>query len=376
MFGDQGRVIGSITMRATMGRKRALLFAIPAVILLLVTVLIKLAHPHDASWPSEVLGIFGFTVVLPLTALIIGTSVLGAEVDEGSIVHLLATPVPRAVVIWNKYLVAVVLTAAFVAVPELLAGLIATGGLTKLAVGLFVGALAGSVMYNAVFVMVSVLTTRAIAVGLAYVLIWEGLLANFVSGAKLLSVGHYSLGVANGIAHDGNALNAGLNLGTSIVMGAIVTVIALCQGGGERGDRHRPGAGGRHREENERQGQERAAVDLTARRDDEGAADQRQQERAHGVAAPQPHGKRHDDGQQRMGPGTRKPEARREHVDSVVGGPVHDPVDEQRAHGRQCPVHPGPGTLLEPHAQRRAARLSAHPFTVTPGLSRRVMPRA
>ena len=72
--------------------------------------------------------------------------------------------------------------------PELLAALIATGGLTKLAVGLFVGALAGSVMYNAVFVMISVLTTRAIAYGLGYVVIWEGLLANFVSGARLLSI--------------------------------------------------------------------------------------------------------------------------------------------------------------------------------------------
>jgi ABC-2 type transport system permease protein len=227
MLGDQGRVIWSITMRATMGRKRALLFAIPPVILLLVTVLIKLAHPQDPSWPSQILGIFGFTVVLPLTALIIGTSVLGAEVDEGSIVHLLATPVPRSVVIWSKYVAAVVLTAAFVAVPELLAGLIATGGLTKLAVGLFVGALAGSVMYNAIFVMLSVMTTRAIAYGLAYVLVWEGLLGNFVSGARLLSVGHYALGVASGIAHDGNALNAGLSLGTSVVLGVIVTAAAI-----------------------------------------------------------------------------------------------------------------------------------------------------
>jgi ABC-2 type transport system permease protein len=227
MFGDQARVIWSITMRATMGRKRALLFAIPAVVLLLVTVLIKLAHPQDPSWPSQILGIFGFTVVLPLTALIIGTSVLGAEVDEGSIVHLLATPVPRWVVISSKYAVAVVLTAAFVAVPELLAALIATGGLTKLAVGLFVGALAGSVMYNAIFVMLSVVSTRAIAYGLAYVLVWEGLLGNFVSGARLLSVGHYSLGVASGIAHAGNALNAGLSIGTSVVMGAIVTAAAI-----------------------------------------------------------------------------------------------------------------------------------------------------
>src|SRR6516162_8246209 len=229
MFGDQGRVIWSITMRATMGRKRALLFAIPAVVLLLVTVLIKLAHPHDPSWPSELDGIFGFTVILPLTALIIGTSVLGAEVDEGSIVHLLATPVSRFVVIWSKYVVAVLLTAAFVAVPELLAGVIATGGATKLALGVFVGALAGSVMYNAVFVMISVLTTRAIAWGLLYALIWEGVLGNLVAGARLLSVGQYSLGIANSIAHD-PSLNAALRLPTALTLGVIVTAAALVIG--------------------------------------------------------------------------------------------------------------------------------------------------
>jgi ABC-2 type transport system permease protein len=226
MFGVQGRTIASVTLRATMGRKRALLFALPPLILIVVTLLIKLAHPSDPSWPSQILGVFGFSVVLPLTALIIGTSVLGAEVDDGSIVQLLATPVPRSVVIGSKYMVATVLTMIFVAIPELLAGLIATGGLTKLAVGLFVGALAGSVMYNAVFIMLSVVTTRAIAFGLLYVLIWESLLTNFVSGAKLLSVGHYSLGVANAIAHDSN-LNAGLSAGTAIPMGAIVTAAAL-----------------------------------------------------------------------------------------------------------------------------------------------------
>jgi ABC-2 type transport system permease protein len=226
MFGVQGRTIASVTLRATIGRKRALLFALPPLILVVVTLLLKLAHPSDPSWPSQILGVFGFSVVLPLTALIIGTSVLGAEVDDGSIVQLLATPVPRSVVIGSKYVVAAVLTAAFVAVPELVAALIATGGATKLAIGLFVGALAGSVMYNAVFVMLSVVTTRAIAFGLLYVLIWESLLTNFVSGAKLLSIGHYSLGIANAIAHDSN-LNAGLSAGTAIPMGAIVTAVAL-----------------------------------------------------------------------------------------------------------------------------------------------------
>jgi ABC-2 type transport system permease protein len=226
MFSVQARTVSSITLRATMGRKRALLFALPPVILLLVTAALKAAHPADASWPTEVLGQFGLAVVLPLTALIIGTSVLGAEIDDGSVVHLLATPVRRSTVIFSKFLVAVALTMLFVAVPELLAGLIATGSAGKLALGLFAGALAGSVIYNAVFVMISVLTTRAIAVGLLYLLIWESLLGNFVSGARLLSVEQYSLGIANWIAHDAN-LNAHLGVGTAVVMGVIVTAVTL-----------------------------------------------------------------------------------------------------------------------------------------------------
>ena len=221
--------VASITLRATLGRRRALLFALPAVILVLVTVVIKATHPADASWPSLILGDFAFSVVLPLTALIIGTSVLGAEIDDGSILHLLATPVRRSAVIMTKFAVAAGLTMLLVGVPELIAGLIATGGATKLALALFVGALAGSVVYNALFVMISAVTTRSIAVGLLYVLIWEGLLGNFVSGARVLSIGHYALGVANGIAHDAS-LHAGLSLATAVVLGVVVTVLTLVVG--------------------------------------------------------------------------------------------------------------------------------------------------
>jgi ABC-2 type transport system permease protein len=218
-------VVARITLRAVFGRRRALIFAIPPLILIVVTLVLKAARPPGAQWPGHVLGDFGFSVILPLTALIIGTSVLGAEIDDGSIVHLLATPVRRSSVIVTKFCIGALLTMAFVAVPELIAGIIASGA-GKLAFGLFVGALAGSVIYNALFLMLSVLTTRAIAVGLLYVLIWEAVLGNFVSGARVLSVEQYSLGIANSIAHY-SALNAGLTLSTALIMGAIVTAVTL-----------------------------------------------------------------------------------------------------------------------------------------------------
>jgi ABC-2 type transport system permease protein len=216
--------VAAITARATLGRRRAILFAVPALILIALTLILRASHPAG-QWPDNVLGDFGFSVLLPFTALIIGTGVLGAEIDDGSVIHLLATPVRRADVIVTKFAVAVGLTALFAAVPELIAGELAPNS-GKLAVALFVGALVGSVVYSAVFVLASVVTTRAIAFGLLYVAIWEGLLSNLVGGVRILSIAHYSLGVANAIYPD-QSLRAGLSLSTSLILAVVITAGGL-----------------------------------------------------------------------------------------------------------------------------------------------------
>jgi ABC-2 type transport system permease protein len=218
-------VVLRITLRATLGRKRAVVFMLVPLVLILLTVALKLVAKSPV-WPAEFLGAFGFSVVLPLTALVIGTSVLGAEVDDGSIVHLLATPVSRLSVVISKFIAAVLLTVLFGAIPEFAAGAIARGFSDKLTLGLLAGAVVASVAYNALFVMLSVLTTRAIAVGLLYLLVWEGLLGNLVGGVRVLSIGQYSVSVADSIAKT-SALNAHLTSQTAIIMAVAVTVATL-----------------------------------------------------------------------------------------------------------------------------------------------------
>ncbi len=226
MSGLFNSVIMRLTLRATLSRKRALLFAAPAILLIGFSAAFK-ATAHGTAWPPVLLGQIGY-LVLALTALIIGGSVIGAEVEDGSIVHLLATPVSRRSVVLSKYVVAVGLTIAFAAVPEYLAAAIATGGGSKLAIGLFAGAVAGSFFYNALFVMLTAVFSpgRALAFGLLYVLLWEGLLASLVSGVALLSAQHYSLAIANSIGHD-SALHANLTASTGIGMGVVVSIAAL-----------------------------------------------------------------------------------------------------------------------------------------------------
>src|SRR5260221_7305641 len=119
-------VVLRIPLRATLGRKRALVFMLVPLVLILITVALKVVA-NSPVWPAEFLGVFGFSVVLPLTALIIGTSALGAEIDDGSIIHLLATPVCRVSVVLSQFIAAVLLTIMFVAIPEFLAAAIAKG---------------------------------------------------------------------------------------------------------------------------------------------------------------------------------------------------------------------------------------------------------
>jgi ABC-2 type transport system permease protein len=222
-------VVLRITLRATLGRKRALIFLLVPLVLILITIALKVIAKSPV-WPAEFLGVFGLSAVLPLIALIIGTSVLGAEIDDGSILHLLATPVSRVSVVLSKFTAAVLLTIVFGAIPEYLAAAIAKGPGDKLAVGLLAGSVVAAAGYNALFVMLSLLTSRAIAVGLLYLLVWEGLLGNLVGGVRILSVGQYALGVAHAIDPT-SALNAHLTSATAIVMAVAVTVVALAVAG-------------------------------------------------------------------------------------------------------------------------------------------------
>ena len=131
-----------ITFRALFGRKRALLFVLPALVLILLPLALKGAHGTLADWPALVLGRVGVGAVVPLTALLVGTSVLGSEIDDNSVLHLLATPVPRRDVIISKCIVSALVTTLFAAVPVLGAGIIAQGP-HSLAFGCFLGAVLG-----------------------------------------------------------------------------------------------------------------------------------------------------------------------------------------------------------------------------------------
>ncbi|MBR7825328.1 ABC transporter permease [Actinospica sp. MGRD01-02] len=212
-----------ISFRALFGRRRALLFVLPALVLIVITLVLKNAHGTQSDWPALVLGRVGVGAVVPLTALLVGTSVLGSEIDDNSVLHLLATPVPRRDVVVSKIAVSAATTTLFAAVPVLIAGIIAQGP-HKLAFGCFLGAVLGSIVYSCLFVLISAALRHPVIYALAYVAIWEQLIATLVGGAKYLSIEQWSLGIAHSVSNSGD-LDSHLTFTPSIVLSVIAVAV-------------------------------------------------------------------------------------------------------------------------------------------------------
>jgi ABC-2 type transport system permease protein len=217
--------IAYITFRAMLGRKRALLlFALPAILLLLAVVL-RVTDHHDLEISTGVLQGFGLATLLPLLGLIAGTGVIGPEIDDGQIMYVLTKPIPRQVIVLTKLAVAIVLMVVFGVLPALVAGVILTGFTAQLSVAFAIGMLVGGVAYCAVFVALAVASRFAVVIGLLYVLVWEVLIGNFAPGAKSLSIQQWALSVID-------SLTSAVAVTSEVRLGVAVVLLAIVAGGG------------------------------------------------------------------------------------------------------------------------------------------------
>jgi ABC-2 type transport system permease protein len=210
-----------ITARGLFGRRRFLLLLPLPAVLLGLAVLCRSLGVDPGQWGPPVLVGLGLAVVLPVVALIVGTGVLGAEIDDGTVVHILTKPLPRWQIVLPKLAVAAGVSAGTVAVPIYVAGVLANS--VRLGLALAAAAALGALAYSALFLALSLLTRRPVLLGLVYVLIWEGLLGNFVSGTKVLSIQQYVIALADRIAPTG-LLETTVSVPVAAVMTALVSV--------------------------------------------------------------------------------------------------------------------------------------------------------
>jgi ABC-2 type transport system permease protein len=220
--------IGSVTARALLGRRRTLLMLLVAGAPVLLGLLIRIGsesgRPNRLEPTLEALLV---TTVLPLVALVFGTAALGSELDDGTAVHVLTKPIPRWTIVLPKLAVAGGLTAVLLVASTILCGLLIGGAGSRELSITFAFAIAiaiGSFVYAGIFLALSVFTSRGLIIGLAYALLWEGVLAGALPGTQLLSVREYIRGMVAALAPSGTLTSV---VGSTGFVAAIVALVVI-----------------------------------------------------------------------------------------------------------------------------------------------------
>ena len=196
--------IARVTLRQLLGRRRTLLLVLLSTLPVLLALAFRVAGETEIErFSRRIFDTISMTILLPLVAILFGSGAFGAEIDDGTIVYLLAKPVPRWVVVASKALSAIAIAILLTGGSTALAGfidMVPAGGDGVLATEAQVLAMVvGSACYVSLFLALSLFTRRALVIGIVYMLVWEGALSLMLPGIANLSIRQYSLGAATAI---------------------------------------------------------------------------------------------------------------------------------------------------------------------------------
>jgi ABC-type transport system involved in multi-copper enzyme maturation permease subunit len=173
-----------------------------------------------------------FSLMMPIAALVVGDSVLGAEVRAGTFHFTWLSPTPTWQIVLGRWLGGSAVTLATIAPATALAAFIA--GAPHAAGAAFVAAAVGSVTYVALFIAIGCITRRTAVWSLAIVFLVERLLGAALTGIAQLSPTWESRAIFVGfLSHPPSRtpirlVRAGIpDGGNAIVRLAAVTLVAL-----------------------------------------------------------------------------------------------------------------------------------------------------
>ena len=190
-----------ITLRQLAGRWRLAIVSVVAAIPVLITLLLLSASeaPSVADYENNVLGGLLAGAVAPLIVLTLAGAALGNEIEDGTLMNLVLAPLPRWKIVLAKLLAAITIAAPFIGASAFVTGYVAFVGDWTAALAVTFAALAAVVLYSAAFLWLGATTGHAFAIGLLYIVVWEGFLAAFITGVRLLSIRYHAAALAHAL---------------------------------------------------------------------------------------------------------------------------------------------------------------------------------
>jgi hypothetical protein len=221
------RAIVGYTLRSALPAKRWIGALVPAATSIVFGLLATTLEDSADSAFVEVAANALFLVVLPITCMIIGDAVVGAEVRSGTFAFTWMSPVPTWQIALGRWFGGTLVAGGTIAVAFATAAVVA--GAPETAGAAAVSGVFGAGAYVAVFIAIGCITKRAAWWSLGFVVMVEQLMGNALTGVAQLCPGWVARAAFVGLTDVRADLERkGMPHGTSaLVRLVLITVVAL-----------------------------------------------------------------------------------------------------------------------------------------------------
>ncbi len=184
-----------------------------------------------ANFESFVLNGMLAGAIIPLATLATARAGFGDEISDRTLANVTLTPYSRWKVVLPKLLAVTAVPALFIAATAALTSHIAYGADITATRAVTLGAVSAVMLYSTLFVWLDLSTPHAVGIGLAYIVVWEGLFSRFIYGVRFLSLRSYSLSITHGADErrlpDGDHTALGLSLAVAVALVAVLFVLCV-----------------------------------------------------------------------------------------------------------------------------------------------------
>ena len=191
-----------LTLRQLLGRWRLLVILLLAALPSLLVILIRAVGEGDIAFHSEFVGVIIDAMItggiMPIVTMTLATAAFGNELEDKTLYYLVLKPVSRISIVLAKLLAVLVVALPLVVASGVVASALVDAEARQFGM-LAIALAAGVTAYASIFTLAGLLTPRALAYGLVYVLVWEGLLSTIVSGIGYLSIRGYTVALLFGM---------------------------------------------------------------------------------------------------------------------------------------------------------------------------------
>tara|TARA_B100001121_G_scaffold249512_1_gene225162 strand:+ start:609 stop:1340 length:732 start_codon:yes stop_codon:yes gene_type:complete len=139
----------------------------------------------------------GLSILVPIVALIFASASLGDTREDGTLVYLWLRPISRVSVSTGAWAASVTIALPLTAIPMTVSAILLDAG-NSVVTATIITTILAVVAYSGLFLTLGLIVKNPVLWGLAYIFIWEAIVASFAKPAAALAVSGYSRAIITG----------------------------------------------------------------------------------------------------------------------------------------------------------------------------------